>query len=131
MVAGINSLLKDLDIHDENKYVCTYGIRSYIKKIDEELMEEHSKLKKLTNLYVDGKKGPALIGNCKTKFSDLHSVITEPKGCYVTHFETKNGKGITIANEIYKVIKRHDSEASISAIGFDGAPTNTGKKNLT
>ena len=34
MVAGINSLLKDLDIHDENKYVCTFGIRIYIKKID-------------------------------------------------------------------------------------------------
>ena len=127
MRGSINCILADRGIEER---VSTKKIVNEIKNIDDDLLQNHSKLEKLSNLYIDGKKGPVAMKNSRTRVADLHTVITEPNSKFVSHFEPKNGKGLSIAHEIHTVILEHNSEDSLLALGVDGAATNTGMAHI-
>ena len=53
-------------------------------------------------------------------------MVGEPGEYYLSHFSTEDGKGSSIADGIFSVIKGTDLEVNLAVIGTDGAATMTG-----
>ena len=67
-------------------------------------------------LKYDGKKCNTLQPHCKQKKANLITVIAEPEGSYVCHFES-GGTGLEMANGLYKTLEDTNSIDTILAIG--------------
>ena len=53
-------------------------------------------------------------------------MVGKPGEYYLSHFSTKDGKGSSIADGTYSVIKGTDLEENLTVIGTDGAASMTG-----
>ena len=53
-------------------------------------------------------------------------MVGEPGEYYLSHSSTEGGKGSSIADGIYSVIKDTDLEENLTVVGTDGAATMTG-----
>ena len=53
-------------------------------------------------------------------------MVGEPGEYYLSHFFTEDGKGSSIADGIYSVIKGTNLEKNLAVIGSDGAAMMTG-----
>ena len=85
-------------------------------------------------VYVDGRKDATLTTACletgkicqSTCLEEHIVMVGQPGEYYRSHFYTEDGKGSSIADGIYRVIKSSDLEENLTVIGTDGAATMTG-----
>ena len=126
-LAGLmNSLRMDEHEEDESKYISKHKIDNQWEKIRHSLSEEHSQIKELECIKFDGKKDSVRAAHNKEKTEDKITIIYEPPGSYLHHFDADDGTALTIAKGVLKVIHLYNSEKSLLALGGDNCPTNTG-----
>ena len=85
-------------------------------------------------MYVDGCKDATLTTaslksgkiNQSTCLGEPNVMVGKPCEYYLSHFSTEDGKGSSIADGIYSVIKGTGLEENLSVVGTDGAATMTG-----
>ena len=85
-------------------------------------------------MYVDGRNDATLKTTClesgktyQSKCLEEHIVMVEEPGeYYLSHFSTEDGKGCSIVDGIYSVIKSTELEQNLPEIATDGAATMTG-----
>ena len=111
----INSVLKDLGVKDPKKYVSISRVRKMKAKIGFET-DESVKRNGLIGLKFDGKKTNSLQPHNKELKMNLITVVSEPEGEYVRHFES-GGTGLAMANGLYQTLEETGSIDTILAIG--------------
>ena len=85
-------------------------------------------------LYFDGKKDITLSaetdGNSKrhinTILEEHYVVVGEPEEFYLAHFSPVNGKGKTIASNLFDIIKNTALQEKLLVVGSDGTAVMTG-----
>ena len=88
----------------------------------------------VNGVYVDGRKDATLTTTYlesgkiyqSTCLEEHIVMVGEPGEYYLSHFSTEDGKGSSIADGIFSVIKGTDLEVNLAVIGTDGAATMTG-----
>ena len=91
----------------------------------------------MDGVYVDGRKDATLtfykdvdgVSHQTTVIEEHYVVVGEPGELYLTHFTPEDGKGLTIANGLYKKIENSQLQDSLTVIGTDGTNTMTGPTN--
>ena len=126
-----NSLLLDLNINDPSFYVSEFKMRQARKNLVKKLSEDHLlATRQVQCIGFDGKKSDVLQPRLqKDKMQEKIVMIDQASREYMTHFITKNGKGITIASHLKSELDKFDSSSSIKAASSDGCVTNTGFRN--
>jgi len=61
----------------------------------------------------------------KTQLQEHIVVVGEPGACYLTHVSPQDGRGITIANEVYDAIKGTELSDTLKVVGTDGTASIT------
>ena len=98
--------------------------------------EEAIFYKFIDGIYIDGRMDAALLTEHdaqtgkyyqKTELQE-HVVVGEPGACYLTHVSPQDGRGITIANEVYDAIKGIELSHTLKVVGTDGTASMTGNK---
>ena len=116
MALMINATLQDLSIHDESKYISKKRILGMKKKYGEEIVKKHKEKKGHVCLKFDGKTSPSAAPHCQEKKSHLITVVQEPGGSYLDHFECGES-GLAVSNALYGVIIDSGSKDSLLALG--------------
>jgi len=106
------------------------------RKIQNIISEEAIFYKFTDRIYIDGRKDATLLPGHdaqtgkyhKTELQE-HIVVGEPGACYVTHVSPQDGRGITIANEVYDAIKGTELSDTLKVVGTDGTASMTGNKS--
>jgi len=65
----------------------------------------------------------------KTELQEHIVVVGEPGACYLTHVSPQDGRGITIANEVYDAIKGAELGDTLKVVGTDRTASMTGKQS--
>ena len=90
----------------------------------------------IDGIYIDGRKDATLLTEHyaqtgkyyhKTELQE-HVVFGEPGAYYLTHVSTQDGRGITIANEVYDAIKGTKLSDTLKVVETYGTASMTGKK---
>jgi len=91
----------------------------------------------IDGIYIDGRKDATLLTENdaqtgkyyhKTELQERIVVVGEPGACYLRHVSPQDGRGITIANEVYDVIKGTELSDTLKVVGTDGTASVTGNK---
>jgi len=91
----------------------------------------------IDGIYIDGRKDATLLTEHdaqtgkyyhKTELQEHFVVVGEPGACYLTHVSPQDGRGITIANEVYDTIKGTKLSDTLNIVGTDGTASMTGNK---
>jgi len=98
--------------------------------------EEAIFYKFIDGIYIDGRKDATLLTEHdaqtgkyhKTELQEHIVVVGEPGACYLTHVFPQDGRGITVANEVYDAIKGTELSHSLNVVGTDGTASITGNK---
>ena len=98
-------------------------------------MEEKHFFDLVNGLYV--KKDATLIlqhdqnnkSHKKIVIEDHYVMIVEPGEFYLTHFAAENGKGQTIALQVYGAIQQTELITKLAVVGCDGTASMTGHKS--
>lgn len=132
-----NAMLKDLGIWQPEITLRPSKISRLFKKYGSQLAENNRQ--GFTCLMFDGRKDDTLtVSISKNHSSQLirevikeeHIVlIEEPGGLYRDHITPKSGKGVDIAQDLYKYLQVNGSEQTLQVIGADGTAVNTGRDN--
>ena len=64
----------------------------------------------------------------KTELQEHIVVVGKPGACYLTHVSPQDGRGITIANEVYDAIKGTELSDTLKVVGTAGTASMTGNK---
>lgn len=136
-----NSVLQDVGLISEtNKsmVIDRSKLRRERDKCREEIREEEKVNTQFVDaVYFDGRKdatqvvryGPNEKPYRSVQLEEHYSVVGEPGEYYLTHLTPINGKGRTIAEDIYKALKDTELEHNLSIVGTDGTASMTGKYN--
>jgi len=127
-------LMMDLDktyVIDKNK------LRREREKYRNILSEEAIFYKFIDGIYIDGRKDATLLTAHdaqtdkyyhKTELQEHIVVVGEPGACYFTHVSPQDGRGITIANEVYDAIKGTELSDTLKVVGTDGTASMMGNR---
>ena len=133
-----NAVLTDVEIITKNKktYIIDKSkLRRERQKYRKQIRQDQAMFYEQVNgVYVDGRKD-ATLTTTYLESGKIHQstcleehivIIGEPGEYYLSHFSTEDGKGSSIADGIFSVIKGTDLEINLAVIGTDGAATMTG-----
>jgi len=101
------------------------------------ISEEAIFYKFIDRIYIDVRKDATLLTEHdaqtgkyyhKTELQEHIVVVGEPGACYLTHVSPQDGRGITIANEVYDAIKGTELSDTLKVVGTDGTASMTVNK---
>ena len=110
---------------------------SKLRRERERCRKEISNFKYVSGLYFDGRKdatqvmleGPNKKMYRSTQLEEHYVLIGEPGTYYLTHLSPTDGKGRTLAQEIFDFISNNMLCQKLNIVGTDGAALMTGKFN--
>ena len=127
MNSHTNDLAKIIGFDPEKFHVSKGKVSNMKNRYGNNLIKEHNKnTNNIECLGFDGKKSYSKAANSRQVMLDKYTVVSQPESKYIDHFVPKNGFRVTIANELYALICKYDSEDSLRALLCDGCRTNTG-----
>jgi len=128
-------LIMDLDktyVIDKNK------LRREREKYRNIISEDEAIFYKFIDwVYIDGRKDATLLTEHdaqtgkyyhKTELQEHIVVVGKPGACYLTYVSPQDGRGITIANEVYDAIKGTELSDTLKVVGTDGTASMMGNK---
>ena len=135
------STLQDMGMITENDKLLIIDpskLRRERERCREEIRQKESfNFKFVTGLYFDGRKdatqtmkeGPNGKMYRSIELEEHYVLVGEPGTYYLTHLSPADGKGRTLAHEIFKVISETELFTKLTVIGIDGTALMTGKYN--
>ena len=138
--AVANSALKDAGLItdlDKTYVIHKNKLRREREKYRNVITEEAIFYKFIDGIYIDGRKDATLLTEhnaqtgkyyYRTELQEHIVVIGEPGACYLTHVSPQDGRGITIANEVYDAIKGTELSDTLKVVGTAGTASMTGNK---
>lgn len=121
----INSVLMDLTIYDQTKFVSPFYAQSMKSKLGQSLAEEHAKNVGHVFIGFDGKKNKNLEAHSKGTVYENVTVVTQPDAKYLHHFSLSSGTGRNIGRELFQVILTYEMYDTLLGIGADSTSVNT------
>ena len=102
------------------------------------IRQEELFFKEVDGIYIDGRKDATLTlkqdelsgrYHQSTELIEHYVIVGQPGEFYLTHLSPSNGKGQSIAEEVYNSIKDIELCDVLEVIGTDGTASMTGVKN--
>ena len=114
-------MLLDRGVTDKTQYMSHGKVKVLKERYGLDLIKEHEEYGEFTFLGFDGKKGPVRLEHCKEEIAEKETVIDQVSKKYVDHFIPENGTGKAIADSLFDVIAKYNSEDSLLGLSVDGA----------
>ena len=127
---GVVSVSDKTNIIDPKKiWRAREHLRERLKKTAEENEEE------IVAVFFDGRRDSTLVKEKKNNkwysrkiIEDHYVLVAEPGTSYLQHITVERGTGQGIANGLYEAISEIGIAESLTAVGADSTPVNTGAK---